>query len=168
MQAFFVADFRAFITLGKEMAINVAIIATVNISSISVNPAFWLLFLSFLITGHANSKLYVARSLLSICCAEGLILRQKAYSSGRRNSFLTKEKNMKTQLRPVDPVKAKEYFEDKITFTTGPIELDRMLKEDEDLVVIDVRDAEDYEKGHIPGAINLPRERWETLEGLQK
>src|SRR5438045_1927838 len=75
---------------------------------------------------------------------------------------------MKTQLRPVDPVKAKEYFEDKITFTTGPIELDRMLKEEEDLAVIDVRDAEDYEKGHIPGAINLPRERWETLEGLQK
>ena len=44
---------------------------------------------------------------------------------------------MKTQLRPVDPVKAKEYFEDKITFTTGPIELERMLKEEEELAVID-------------------------------
>jgi rhodanese-related sulfurtransferase len=75
---------------------------------------------------------------------------------------------MKTQLRPVDPVKAKKYFEDKITFTTGPIELDRMLKEEEDLVVVDVRAAEDYEEGHIPGAINLPKEKWETFEGLQK
>jgi rhodanese-related sulfurtransferase len=76
---------------------------------------------------------------------------------------------MKTQLRPVDPVKAKEYFEDKITFTTGPIELDRMLREEEEeLAVIDVRAAEDYAEGHIPGAINLPKERWETFEGLEK
>jgi rhodanese-related sulfurtransferase len=75
---------------------------------------------------------------------------------------------MKTQLRPVDPVKAKEYFEDKITFTTGPIELDRMLREEEELAVIDVRAAEDYAEGHIPGAINLPKEKWETFEGLEK
>ena len=27
-----------------------------------------------------------------------------------------------------EPAKAKAYFENKITFTTGPIELDRLLK----------------------------------------
>jgi rhodanese-related sulfurtransferase len=75
---------------------------------------------------------------------------------------------MKTQLRPVDPRKAKEYFEDKITFTTGPVELDHMIKEDEDINVVDVREAEDYEEGHIPGAVNLPREKWHTLEGLER
>jgi len=75
---------------------------------------------------------------------------------------------MKTQLRPVDPRKAKEYFEDKITFTTGPVELDHMIKEDEDINVVDVREAEDYEEGHIPGAVNLPREKWPTLEGLER
>ena len=75
---------------------------------------------------------------------------------------------MKTQLRPVDPVKAKKFFEDKVTFTTGPIELDHMIQEDEDINIVDVRAAEDYEEGHVPGAVNLPQARWETLEGLQR
>ena len=75
---------------------------------------------------------------------------------------------MKTQLRAVDPAKAKKFFEDKITFTTGPIELDHMIQEDEDINIVDVRAAEDYEEGHIPGAVNLPQARWETLEGLQR
>src|SRR5258708_33959236 len=67
-----------------------------------------------------------------------------------------------------DPAKAKAFFDDKITFTTGPVELDRMLKAHENINVIDVRAEEDYLKGHIPGAINLPKERWATLEGLSK
>ncbi len=75
---------------------------------------------------------------------------------------------MKTQLRAVDPAKARKFFEDKITFTTGPIEVEHMIKEDEEINIVDVRAGEDYEEGHIPGAVNLPRERWETLEGLQK
>jgi rhodanese-related sulfurtransferase len=75
---------------------------------------------------------------------------------------------MNTILTIPDPVKAREYFEDKITFTTGPVELDRMLKAHEDISVIDVRAEEDYSKGHVPGAINLPKERWDTLEGLSK
>ena len=75
---------------------------------------------------------------------------------------------MKTQLRPVDPVKATKFFEDKITFTTGPVEVDHMIKDDEDINIVDVRAAEDYEEGHIPGAINVPQEKWETLDGLER
>ena len=74
----------------------------------------------------------------------------------------------KTQLRPVDPVKAKKFFEDKVTFTTGPIEVDHLIKEDEDINIVDVRAAEDYEEGHVPGAVNLPQEKWETLDGLER
>jgi rhodanese-related sulfurtransferase len=67
------------------------------------------------------------------------------------------------------PASARRYFEDKLAFTTGPVELDRWIKAGEDtLVVVDVREAEDYAKGHIPGAINLPRERWQNPEGLTK
>ncbi|HEV2207139.1 MAG TPA: rhodanese-like domain-containing protein [Verrucomicrobiae bacterium] len=67
------------------------------------------------------------------------------------------------------PANARRYFEDKLAFTTGPVELDRWIKAGEDtLVVVDVREAEDYAKGHIPGAINLPRERWQNPEGLTK
>jgi rhodanese-related sulfurtransferase len=66
-----------------------------------------------------------------------------------------------------DPARARKYFEDKMAFTTGPVELERELHSDE-TNVIDVRAAEDYEVGHIPGARSLPQERWSTLAGLDK
>ena len=43
-----------------------------------------------------------------------------------------------------------------------------MIKDGAYINLVDVRAAEDFAKGHIPGAINLPREKWETLQGLQK
>ena len=75
---------------------------------------------------------------------------------------------MGTELKKNDPAKALKYFSDKMAFTTGPVELDRNMKEGSDLVVVDVREEEDYRKGHIPGAINLPRTRWNSYEGLSK
>src|SRR5262245_27006536 len=65
------------------------------------------------------------------------------------------------------PASARRYFEDKLAFTTGPVELDRWIRTREDnLVLVDVRAAEDFAKGHIPGAINLPKERWQNPQGL--
>jgi rhodanese-related sulfurtransferase len=67
------------------------------------------------------------------------------------------------------PASVKRYFEDKLAFTTGPVELDRWIRTGEDnLVVVDVREAEDFAKGHIPGAISLPKDRWHNPEGLSK
>ena len=74
---------------------------------------------------------------------------------------------MTTQVTINDPAKAKEYFEAKMAFTTGPVELERMMKNNE-VNVVDVRAAEDYAEGHIPGAINLPKDQWQTLKGLRK
>ena len=74
---------------------------------------------------------------------------------------------MTTPLITHDPAKAKEFFEAKMAFTTGPVELERMMKTNE-VNVVDVRAAEDYSKGHIPGAINLPHNQWSTLKGLRK
>jgi len=68
-----------------------------------------------------------------------------------------------------DPARARAYFENKVAFTTGPIELDHLLKSGENYVtIVDVRAAEDYAKGHIPGAINLPKENWGNPSGLSK
>src|ERR1051325_7482546 len=68
-----------------------------------------------------------------------------------------------------DPSKAKAYFEEKLAFTTGPVELDRWIKSRENnLVIVDVRAAEDYAKDHIPGAINIPKEKWDNPQGLSK
>jgi len=72
-------------------------------------------------------------------------------------------------LQVQDPAKARAFFENKIAFTTGPVELDRMLKSgDNHITVVDVRAAEDYAKGHIPGALNLPDGTWDRPTGLSK
>jgi rhodanese-related sulfurtransferase len=75
---------------------------------------------------------------------------------------------MATKMMISDPQKAKEYFEAKISFTTGPVELERMMKQGENINIVDVRAAEDYAEGHIQGAVNLPKDKWQTLEGLRK
>lgn len=74
---------------------------------------------------------------------------------------------MATQVKIHDPAKAKAYFEAKMAFTTGPIELERAIRSGE-VNVVDVRASEDYAEGHIPGAVSLPKDRWQTLEGLRK
>lgn len=74
---------------------------------------------------------------------------------------------MNTNTTMQDPAKAKAYFEGKLAFTTGPVELKRMMKGNE-VNVIDVRASEDFAEGHISGAINLPQDRWHTFEGLCK
>lgn len=66
-----------------------------------------------------------------------------------------------------DGQKAKAYFENKVSFTTGPVELDQMLKNG-NVIVVDVREAEDYKKGHVPGAINLPHGTWDAPHGLSR
>jgi rhodanese-related sulfurtransferase len=67
------------------------------------------------------------------------------------------------------PAEARTYFLNKLAFTTGPVELDHWIKAGEDnLIIVDVREAEDFAKGHIPGAINLPRNRWREPQGLSK
>jgi rhodanese-related sulfurtransferase len=74
-----------------------------------------------------------------------------------------------TMYRLHSPAEARRYFETKLAFTIGPVELDKWIRTGEDnLVVVDVRAAEDFAKGHIPGAINLPRTKWDRPEGLSK
>ncbi len=75
---------------------------------------------------------------------------------------------MATKLAITDPAEAKEYFAAKMAFTTGPVELERMMQQGEAINIVDVRAVEDYAAGHIPGAINLPKNQWQTLQGLRK
>ncbi len=66
-----------------------------------------------------------------------------------------------------NPAKAHDFFEARMEFTTGPVELERELKGG-NVVIVDVRATEDYAKGHIPGALSLPEDRWERPEGLDR
>lgn len=67
-----------------------------------------------------------------------------------------------------DPGGAFKYFQQKLNYTTGPIEVNHWIEEKAPLNIIDVRRPEDYEKGHLPGATNLPREQWDAAKGLSK
>jgi len=67
----------------------------------------------------------------------------------------------------VDTNKAVDFFRAKLEFTTGPVELQSLIEAEENIIIIDVRAAEDFATGHIPGAVNLPKDRWDTFDGLQ-
>lgn len=67
-----------------------------------------------------------------------------------------------------DPAQAKEFFEKKLAFTLGPVELDYAHKQALEFNLIDVRASKDFVEGHIPGATNLPEEVWDSLRGLSK
>ena len=88
----------------------------------------------------------------------------------RHNKKQTKGLKMQTTVNRIhSPARAKAYFEDKLAFTTGPVELERWIKTGQDnLVIVDVRAAEDFAKGHVPGAINLPKDKWANPHGLRK
>jgi rhodanese-related sulfurtransferase len=67
-----------------------------------------------------------------------------------------------------DTRKAVDYFDAKLEFTTGPVELHDMIEQGKNISIIDVRKEEDYRKGHIPGSINLSHEKWDSFEGLSR
>lgn len=52
---------------------------------------------------------------------------------------------------------AVKFFEEKLEYTLGPYDVHHMIDiNDKDHVIIDVRDADTYKKGHVVGAINVP------------
>ncbi len=63
---------------------------------------------------------------------------------------------------------ARRFFAARMAYTTGPFELDGMLRRGEPLVVVDVRQPSDYRAAHIPGAVNLPNGKWHTAAGLSR
>jgi len=66
------------------------------------------------------------------------------------------------------PEDAKDYFEKKMAFTTGPAELKFFMDEGQTPNIVDVRASEDFNEGHIPGARSLPEDDWPSLKGLTK
>jgi len=63
---------------------------------------------------------------------------------------------------------AAAYFAAKNAATTGPHELSGVLERKEPVVVVDVRFPSDFAKSHVPGAINLPKGKWQGAAGLAK
>ena len=74
---------------------------------------------------------------------------------------------MVTKVKIPSAAKAKKYFQDKMSFTTGPVELERWVKQSQPVNIVDVRAAEDYAEGHIPSASNLPKDQWGDAKRLK-
>ena len=48
------------------------------------------------------------------------------------------------------------FYQNKLNYEIDPADLNEALNRNEDIIVIDTRKPNAYEKEHIPGAINLP------------
>jgi rhodanese-related sulfurtransferase len=64
----------------------------------------------------------------------------------------------------------KRHYENKLAFETDSWDLKVALESGENVVVIDARSPEAYQKEHIPGAINIPHRRMneETTGSLDR
>lgn len=63
---------------------------------------------------------------------------------------------------------AKEYFIDRLAYTLGPVELKNFMEKG-GIKVVDVRNEADYNIGHIPGAISIPKDDLDkNLDKLSK
>ena len=52
--------------------------------------------------------------------------------------------------------------------SVSPANVNLAIAEKRDIVIVDLRATEDFAKGHVPGAVSLPREKWESATGLSK
>lgn len=58
--------------------------------------------------------------------------------------------------------RARRFFEEKLSYIMTPTTLNERLRS-ETFQIIDIRNTEDFNNGHIPGSMNIPFEKLETM-----
>jgi rhodanese-related sulfurtransferase len=66
-----------------------------------------------------------------------------------------------------DTEAALKYFENELNFTANLGSVKKVSEGKVDGVIIDLRKKEDFDRGHIPGAINIPFDKYDGFEGKQ-
>ena len=75
-------------------------------------------------------------------------------------------KDAQTKTSPQDTKAAAEFFRHELNFKTNPYGVNSALKDKQkNITIVDVRSATDFAKGHIPGAINLPWDKYNSFDG---
>lgn len=65
--------------------------------------------------------------------------------------------------------KAEKFFTKQMAYTLGPMELKSMIDDNKNIVILDVRDKEDFDEAHVPNAVSMPRKEMDTrYEELSK
>lgn len=82
----------------------------------------------------------------------------------------TRKTGRPAQAIRIQPARLKRYFEAKLAAEMGPHNVKRLIDSgDRNFVILDVRTAEGFRQGHVPGAINIPFEELPTrLKELPK
>lgn len=69
-----------------------------------------------------------------------------------------------------DTRSAVKYFETELSFTSNPHGVNAIITakdKNANVTIVDVRKEEDFKAGHIPGAINIPFDKWDGFNGKQ-
>ncbi|MBY0292856.1 MAG: rhodanese-like domain-containing protein [Alphaproteobacteria bacterium] len=75
-------------------------------------------------------------------------------------------KDSQTKVSPQDTKAAAEFFRHELNFKTNPHGVNSAIKDKQkNITIVDVRSAEEFAKGHIPGAINLPWDKYNGFDG---
>ncbi len=74
---------------------------------------------------------------------------------------------MATTFKIPSVTNGKKYFVDKMTFITGPVEMEQWVEQDQPVNIVDVRASKDYAEGHIRGVIHLRKDRWGDAKALK-
>ena len=62
-----------------------------------------------------------------------------------------------------------EYYHHEVTYQSNPYQLNQFIQnQDDSIVILDLRNAQAFAKGHVPGAINFPPEKWSELNELPR
>ena len=70
------------------------------------------------------------------------------------------------KMAPVQAEKRIDYLKNGPKSVIGPLEVYEMIRNNNDVNLIDVREFYDFSNFHIPGAINLPKRVWTSKFGL--
>ncbi len=108
---------------------------------------------------HIFKKLY-------ICTASILMLILSSIAFGTTTSGPSSATAQQPSGQLQDSKQAIQFFKEEMKYLTNPHDVKQSIdKQDKTITIIDVRSAKDFAEGHIPGAINIPYEKFNGFHG---
>ncbi len=102
-----------------------------------------------------KSSILLIIALIVLLVSQMFIIRRYDSKLSSLESEISK-RDMRTDLKSVEDLRKDYYFSETATLVSPHTMRLNMDKGQVDFVLVDVRAAEDYQRGHIKGAINIP------------
>lgn len=103
----------------------------------------------------SNRSIIIIALVLVLAVSQVIVIKRYDSRIKSLESEIVK-RDLKTELKPVEDLRKDYYFSESATLVSPHTMRLNMDKGQVDFVLVDVRSAEDYQKGHIRGAINIP------------